>query len=211
MVKVGASILDADFSILGEEIRRLEKAGIDFISFDIMDGRFVPNLTFGPDLIKSLRDKTGLIFEAHLMVESPEKYIGRLVDAGVDIINIHAESRGKIEDVIKSIKAGDKKAGIAINPGTPPESIGKFVDAIDMVLVMAVEPGFSGQKFIDMSGKIKYLRGLEKGFDICVDGGINETTAKQAAGAGATMVVSSSYIFSHKDYSEAVRKLKTAR
>lgn len=211
MVKVGASILDADFSILGEEIRRLEKAGIDFISFDIMDGHFVENITFGPDLIKSLRDKTKLPFEAHLMVYSPEKYIEKLVYAGVDIINIHAESCKKMEEAIKSVKADGKQVGIALNPKTPPESIGKFLGKIDMVLVMAVEPGFSGQKFIDMTGKIKYLRGLEKEFDICVDGGINEATAKQVADAGATAVISSSYIFSHEDYSEAIRKLKISK
>lgn len=212
-IKVGASILSADLSELSSVIKNLGKAGIDFISFDVMDGHFVPNITFGTDFIKSFRKKTNLPFEAHLMIEKPEKFIQEFIDAGCDIITLHVESSDKIESAINYVKSKGKKVGLALKPKTSIKSLVKYMQSIDMVLVMTVEPGFAGQKFIDMSDKIKCLNKIitEKSLrlDIAVDGGINKDTAKVVKMAGANVLVSASYILDN-DYKNAIDNLKMA-
>ncbi len=212
MVKIGASILGGDFSNLGEEIRKLEKAEIDFVSFDVMDGHFVNNITMGPDIIKSLRSVTKLPFEAHLMIENADTYCQTFVDAGCDIIIAHIESKSDMKNFIEIARKNKKRVGIALNPDTDAERINKYLDKIDLVLVMTVNPGFAGQGFMDESDKIKYLRSYrdEKGlgFEIEVDGGINDKSSAIVRKSGADILVSASYIFKSRDYGEAVRKLK---
>jgi len=210
MVSVGVSILKADFSKLGEEIKRMEEAGVDFISVDVMDGHFVNNITMGPDIIKSLRKITELPIEAHLMIENPEKYIDTFIEAGADMLNVHVEACKNPEEIIKKVKDKGKKIGLAIKPSTPASVLDKFLNKIDMVLVMTVEPGFAGQSFMDMGSKIRYLKNFkeEYGFDIWVDGGIDNETGEKVRRAGANVLVSASYIFSHQDSKQAVKELR---
>ncbi len=208
-IKIGASILSSDFSSLGLEIKRLENAGVDFLSFDIMDGHFVDNISFGPGLVKALRDKTKLPFEAHLMVEAPGKFARRFIDAGCEMLTVHYESCQP--EVMEEIRK-EVKLGLAIRPETPVSKISGILDKIDMLLIMTVNPGFGGQEFIDQSRKIMEARKIvEKDnldIDIGVDGGINGTTAKTAVGAGANVLISGSFISGHSDYREAVKKLR---
>jgi ribulose-phosphate 3-epimerase len=213
MVKIAASILNADFGRLGQEIKRAEEAGAQLIHLDIMDGHFVPNLTLGPQVAKSLRPQTNLPFEAHLMVTDPDKFSTPFTNAGSNLVLFHIEAVPQPEKLLKDIKAGGARAGLVLNPPTPINALLPYLDSVDQVLVMSVNPGFGGQKFIpDALNKISVLdaerrkRGLK--FEIEVDGGINPKTSALCQKAGADILVVGTYLFQAKDINEAVRSLK---
>ena len=197
-------MLSCDFSRLGEEIKRVEKAGADWIHLDVMDGMFVPNITIGPLVVGSVRKLTKLTFDVHLMIEDPVRYIDDFVKAGADILTVHTEAKGDIDKAIDRIHELRAKAGISLNPGTPVSEIERYLDNVELVLVMTVQPGFGGQSFREEGlPKIEYLRRYEKEhglkFDISVDGGINRDTAKRCTDAGANVLAAGSYLFKMKD------------
>ena len=199
-IQISPSILSADFSQLGNEIKRLEDAGADMIHVDVMDGHFVPNLTIGPPVIKALRKYTGLTFDVHLMISPVHKYIKDFADAGADIITIHPEATENLSQSLKYIKTLKKKVGVSLNPNTKIDSIENELPNIDLILVMSVYPGFGGQKFIpDVIEKIEQLKKIrdEKKYkyDIEVDGGINFENSKSVITAGANILVSGTTIF----------------
>tara|TARA_B100000927_G_scaffold130615_1_gene105109 strand:- start:241 stop:900 length:660 start_codon:yes stop_codon:yes gene_type:complete len=203
-IQISPSILSADFSQLGNEIKRLENAGADMIHVDVMDGHFVPNLTIGPPVIKALRKYTNLIFDVHLMISPVHKYIKDFAEAGADIITIHPEATDNLNDSIKHIKGLKKKVGVSLNPNTEIDIIEKELENIDLILVMSVYPGFGGQKFIpEVIKKIESLKRIkdEKNYkyDIEVDGGINFTNSKDVVNAGANILVSGTTIFKEND------------
>ena len=204
MLKIAPSLLSADFSHLDEEVKRVEDGGADLLHFDVMDGCFVPNITFGSLVVQSLRDKTTLPFDVHLMIEKPDNYIERFAEAGGDIITVHAEACIHLQRTLKHIKQHGVKAGVALNPETPIHVIEDVLDNLDMILVMTVNPGYGGQDFIaTMLPKIRKAKSMieERGLiiDIEVDGGINIKTAPFVVKAGANILVAGTAIFSQPD------------
>ena len=215
-IKISPSILSADFSQLGKEIKNLENSGADMIHVDVMDGHFVPNLTIGPPVIKALRKYTNIPFDVHLMINPVHKYIKDYADSGADIITIHPEATASLQESIDEIKKYKKKVGLSLNPDTKIEVIEKYLDQIDLVLVMSVFPGFGGQKFIkdvlkkiERLSEIKYKNSFK--FDIEVDGGINFSNFKEVLKAGANVLVSGTTIFKENngDIKKNINFLKT--
>lgn len=205
---VAPSLLASDFSDLRNEIDKVEKAGAEYLHLDVMDGAFVPNISFGAPVISAIRKHSNLIFDVHLMIENPDRFIKDFVEAGADIITVHAEATKHLNRTLQLIKSYGKKVGISLNPSTPVEMIKYELKNIDMVLIMTVNPGFGGQTFIEnMTDKIKELRTLDKNIDIEVDGGINAETGKKVKEAGANILVAGSYIF-NGDYKERIDSLK---
>jgi len=203
-IQISPSILSADFSQLGAEIKRLEEGGADMIHVDVMDGHFVPNLTIGPPVIKALRKQCSLKFDVHLMISPVHKYIESYAEAGADIITIHPEATDNLEASILKIKQLNKKVGVSLNPESKIDMILDFLDKIDLVLIMSVNPGFGGQKFMpEVLEKIKKLRKIQDernlNFDIEIDGGINFENYKKAIDAGANILVSGTTIFKSND------------
>ncbi|KIO61889.1 Ribulose-phosphate 3-epimerase [Caldibacillus thermoamylovorans] len=214
MIKIAPSILSADFSILGKEVKDVEKAGADYIHIDVMDGHFVPNITIGPLIVEAIRPVTSLPFDIHLMIENPEKYIQNFVRAGADIISVHTESCRHLHRTIYQIKEQGIKAGVVLNPATPVEMIRDVLTDIDLVLLMTVNPGFGGQTFIpNVLKKIEQVKRWKDEqnltFEIEVDGGINDETAKQCVEKGVDVLVAGSYIFNNKNRVQAIEMIRT--
>ena len=215
MIKIAPSVLACDFSKLGEEIERVEKAGADFLHLDVMDGMFVPNISFGPDIIGSVRKKSGLVFDVHLMIENPGRYIARFAACGADIITIHYESCDNQKEVLEMIREAGKIPSISIKPATPAFVLESLLPYVKMVLVMTVEPGFGGQKFMpDTMESVRALHGMISAggysIDIDVDGGSGKETAAMAAAAGANVLVAGSSIFKASDAEKAISDIRAA-
>jgi ribulose-phosphate 3-epimerase len=213
MIKIAPSILSANFAKLGEEILKLENASADYIHIDVMDGSFVPNITIGNEVIKSIRSFTKIPFDTHLMINNPDNHIKAFADAGSDIITIHAEASTHLDRSIDLIKSYGKKAGVSIVPSTNENILDYILEKIDLVLVMTVNPGFGGQKFLTSQLKKienirKKIENINKNIELEVDGGVNNINAKSIINAGANVLVSGSYIFSNDSYKLAIESLR---
>jgi len=212
-MRIAPSILSADFAALGEAIARVEAAGADQLHVDVMDGHFVPNLTLGPPVIESIRKRTRLPLDVHLMIEEPDRWVETYVKAGADYLTVHAEATPHLERILAQIREAGAKAGVALNPSTPPEVLEYVLEDLDLVLVMSVNPGFGGQSFIPTAyEKIRRLRTLLGGRDVLVsvDGGVKADNAGLLARAGATVLVAGSSIFGAPDPGAAVAALRSA-
>jgi ribulose-phosphate 3-epimerase len=213
MIKIAPSILASDFSKLGEEILRVEKAGADIIHIDVMDGHFVPNITIGPPVVKSLRKVTRLPFDVHLMIENPDLFIDDFIDAGADIISVHVENNPHLHRTLQHIKNRGVKAAVALNPATPLNTLDMLPDDIDMILLMTVNPGFGGQQYIEgMTEKIRALKDMARRrraeFDIEVDGGIDLENIYRVTEAGANVIVAGTTVFKAPDAAGIISRLR---
>lgn len=213
MIKVAASILSADFTNLGKEIKKIEASGADMVHVDVMDGHFVPNITIGPLVVSAIRSVTKLPLDVHLMISEPARYIEAFADAGADIITVHSEAELHLDRLVSEIRKLGVKAGVSLNPSTHESTIEYIFDKIDMILIMTVNPGFGGQSFIDgMSDKIRRVKNSiikrSLNVDIEVDGGINQDTVDKVTEAGANVLVTGSAFFTSPNPSEFVRMLK---
>ena len=213
MIKLAPSILSADFARLLEDVKKVEKAGCEYLHIDVMDGHFVPNITLGPGIVKSLRKDVNMVFDAHLMIENPDNYIKEFADAGCDIIVVHQEACTHLHRTNQNIKSHGIKAGVALNPATPIETIKYVLQDVDMVLLMSVNPGFGGQSYIPVvTEKIKELKALidkmNLDIDIEVDGGVKPSNIAEVVNAGANVIVAGSAIFNAGNIDEAVKSLR---
>lgn len=216
MIKIAPSILSADFTRLGEEVRDLEKAGADMIHIDVMDGHFVPNITFGPQVVRAVKNVTGLLLDVHLMIEEPGRYVGDFADAGAGIITVHPETDHHLNRLLRSIREYGAKTGVALNPSANPDILDWIMDEIDMVLIMTVNPGFGGQSYIEaMTDKIASVKSkvVKSGLniDIQADGGINLANIGIAAKAGAEIIVTGSALFSAPDRKKFIKEMKNQK
>jgi ribulose-phosphate 3-epimerase len=215
MTEIAASILTADFAALGDAIKKIEDSGADLLHLDVMDGRFVPPITFGAQLVEALRKRTDMRLDVHLMIVEPEKHVDSFISAGADILTVHAEAASDLKGLLRHIRAAGIKAAASVNPPTPVDLLMDVIDEMDMALVMSVNPGYGGQKYIpEATEKIRLIRqeAVRRGLalDIEVDGGINTSTIKLASDAGANLIVVGSALFNAQDMGEAVRVLKEA-
>lgn len=213
MVKIAPSILSADFANLGRDVERISNAGAEFIHIDVMDGHFVPNISFGMPIIKAIRNKSDKVFDVHLMIENPSRYIDDFIDAGADLITIHYEAEKHLDRSIQYIKSKGKMVGVALNPATPVAVLKNIISEIDMVLIMSVNPGFGGQKFIEYSlDKIKEVKELSETYNkellIQVDGGIDPSNVQKVIDAGANVIVAGSAVFKNGEIEENIKALR---
>jgi len=215
-IAIAPSILSADFSRLGEEVETVASAGADWIHLDVMDGHFVPNITFGPGVVKAIRDRTDKVFDCHLMIAPADPYLAAFADAGCDILTVHAEAGPHLHRSLQTIRGLGKKAGVSLNPATPVSAIEHVLDDVDLILIMTVNPGFGGQAFIPaMLDKIRGVRSLigDRPIDIEVDGGVTAANAEAVAAAGANILVAGSAVFkgnSEASYRENITAIRNA-